>query len=124
MNIREARQDERLTVRSIFDVAMLRVPDFPKQTLVVAAEDDNVLGAMAVETEGFAEPGEIHAIAVRPRRRGQGIGSRLVEEASRRWDPVVAEFDERVRPFYEAHGFDIQPVGGGRFRGVKPGDPT
>jgi GNAT superfamily N-acetyltransferase len=124
MDIREARPDEHLTVRSIFDVAMLDVPDFPAKKLIVAAADDRVLGGMAVETDGFGERGEIHAIAVRPRRRGQGVGSQLVGEAERRWDPVVAEFDERVRPFYEALDFDIESVGGSRFRGRKPGDPV
>ena len=124
MNVREARPDEHLAVRSIFDVAMLDLPDFPAKKLLVAAEDDRVLGGMAVETDGFGERGEIHAIAVRPRRRGQGVGSRLVGEAERRWNPVVAEFDERVRPFYEALGFDIESTDGDRFRGRKPGDPV
>lgn len=124
MHVREANPSEHLTVRSIFDVAMLQVPDFPDKELIVAAEDDRVLGAMAVETDGFAEPGEIHAIAVRPRCRGRGIGSQLVTEAEQRWDPVIAEFDERVRRFYESHGFDIEPVGEDRLRGWKRGNPT
>lgn len=119
MNVREARPEERLTVRSIFDVAMLDVPNLLACELLVAAEDGRVLGAAAVEAEAIGAPGEVHAIAVRPRRRGQGIGTALVHEAETRWDPVVAEFDERVRPFYERLEFSIEPVGDGRYRGEK-----
>lgn len=121
MKVREARPEERLAVRSIFDVAMLQVPDLLRLTLLVAVEDDRVLGAAAVEADGRGDPGEIHAIAVRPRRRGQGIGTALVAEAERRWTPVLAEFDERVLPFYEALDFGITPIeGAGRFRAEKP----
>ncbi|MFC7176473.1 GNAT family N-acetyltransferase [Halosegnis marinus] len=122
MNVREARPDERLAVRSIFDVAMLQVPDLLSMELLVAVEDDRVLGAAAVEADGIGDPGEVHAVAVRPRRRGQGIGTALVAAAEERWDPVVAEFDERVRPFYDALDFEVEATGNGRFRGEKRTD--
>lgn len=123
MNVREARPDERLAVRSLFDVAMLQVPDLLAMELLVAVADDRVVGAAAVDADGIGDPGEIRAIAVRPRRRGRGVGSALVGAAEDRWDPVTAEFDERVRPFYEALGFDVEPVGDGRLRGVKRTSP-
>ncbi|MDZ7745072.1 MAG: GNAT family N-acetyltransferase [Halobacteriales archaeon] len=116
MEIRGATSEEIQTVRSIFDVAMLQVPDLPRMTVLVAAEANRVLGGTAVETDG--ERGQLCAIAVRPRRRGQGIGTALVEEATDRWDPVVAEFNERVCPFYESLDFAISPTGNGRFHGV------
>ena len=119
MNVREADNDERLAVRSLFDVAMLQVPDLLSMELLVAVVDDRVVGAAAVDADGIGEPGEIRAIAVRPRRRGQGVGSTLVAAAEERWTPVTAEFDERVRPFYEALGFDVEPSGDGRIHGVK-----
>jgi GNAT superfamily N-acetyltransferase len=119
MNVREARPEERLTVRSIFDVAMLDVRNLLACELLVAVEDGRVLGAAAVEADGIGDPGEVHAIAVRPRRRGQGIGTALVREAETRWDPVTAEFDERVRPFYDRLEFSIEPIGDGRYRGEK-----
>jgi GNAT superfamily N-acetyltransferase len=123
MHVREADADERLAVRSLFDVAMLQVPDLLAMELLVAVADDRVVGAAAVDADGIGDPGEIRAIAVRPRRRGRGIGGALVGAAEERWEPVTAEFDERVRPFYEALGFDVESVGDGRFRGVKHTTP-
>ena len=120
MNVRGATSGEYQTVRSIFDVAMLQVPDLPTMEVLVATESDRILGGAAVEVDGGrGDRGELHAIAVRPRRRGQGIGTELVEEATERWDPAVASFDERVRPFYETLEFDISPTGNGRLRGVR-----
>jgi ribosomal protein S18 acetylase RimI-like enzyme len=61
---------------------------------------------------------EIEAIAVRRRYRDRGIGSALVDRVRHGTGSiVVAEFDERVRPFYAALGFRIEPIGNDRFRG-------
>ena len=63
---------------------------------------------------------KIDAVAVRRRRRGQGIGTALVEAASDRRGRVTAAFDADVRPFYEALGFAIQPLSeSDRYRGVR-----
>jgi hypothetical protein len=42
-----------------------------------------------------------------------------VETALDRLGPLVAEFDDHVRPFYEALGFRIEPIGSDRYRGVR-----
>jgi len=69
-----------------------------------------------------AEPGprRIQAIAVRPRRRGQGIGTALVEAAAEAVGPLVAAFDDDLRPFYEQMGFEVELLEGGRCRGCLP----
>ncbi|WP_302082775.1 GNAT family N-acetyltransferase [Salinibaculum rarum] len=78
------------------------------------AETDRILGALVLDGE------EITAVAVRKRRQGQGIGTMLVEAAADRRERLVAEFDSRVRPFWESLGFDItQAVEIDRFRGVR-----
>lgn len=126
MNVRPARDDERLTVRRILDAAVLRYGDLDEREVLVAAEDDQgavegvqvvveddrVLGALVLDRT------EIEAVAVRRRRRGQGIGTALVEAAVERRDRLVAEFDAHVRPFYESLGFDVERVEEKRCRGV------
>lgn len=77
------------------------------------SEPERVLGALVLDGE------EITAIAVRRRRRGQGIGTRLVEAAADRHERLVAEFDPRVRPFWASLDFDVDVAGDGRYRGVR-----
>lgn len=72
-----------------------------------------ILGALVLDGE------EIVAVAVRRRRRGQGIGSALVDAARNRHGRLVAHFRESVRPFWESLEFDIESTDeDGRFRGV------
>lgn len=76
-------------------------------------EEGRVLGALILEGE------EITAVAVRRRRRDQGIGTALVEAASRRRDRLVATFDPGVCPFWESLGFETSRLGeSDRYRGV------
>jgi GNAT superfamily N-acetyltransferase len=147
MNVRPAHEDEHLTVRRILDAAVLRYGDLDRREVLVAVEtgseraeggsgrgDDD---AAAVETDGDAaeddvgglksgwvlgalvlDGAEIEAVAVRRRRRGQGIGTALVEAAAERRNRLDAEFDAHVCPFYEALGFDVERVEEKRYRGV------
>lgn len=76
-----------------------------------------VLGALVLDGN------EVEAVAVRPGRRGRGIGTALVEAAAERAagedDRLVAAFDAGVRPFYESLGFEVGPADEpGRYRGV------
>lgn len=78
------------------------------------AAPERVLGALVLDGEG------ITAVAVRRRRRGQGIGTALVRAAARRRERLVAEFDRAVEPFWASLGFEVQPLAGGdRARGIK-----
>jgi GNAT superfamily N-acetyltransferase len=81
--------------------------------LVAVARDDTatgdadgtrVLGALVLDGP------EITAVAVRRRRRGQGIGRALVEAAAARRERLVAECDPNVAPFWRTLGFACSPV--------------
>lgn len=113
VEIRPADPAETTTVRSILDAAMLEVDAaaLSDGTTLVAAVDDRILGALVLDGRA------VDAIAVRPGRRGQGIGSALVAAAADRRDHLTAEFAPDVRPFYEKLGFQIS-CEDGRCRGV------
>lgn len=133
--VREATADEVAAVLGVLDAAALetdaeRVRQSVEDggTLVAVSDggtdgdgradgDDGgdtgtLVGALVLEGE------EIASVAVRRRRRGQGIGRALVAAAAGRRDRLVAEFDACVRPFYERLGFRIEPLGDDRFRGL------
>ncbi|KZX46930.1 GNAT family N-acetyltransferase [Haloarcula sp. K1] len=126
MHVRTATADEVPAVMNVLDGAVLsiavetvRAGAEDDGTLVAVSDDDpaaeRVLGALVLDDT------HIEAVAVRRRRRGQGIGTALVEAALDRRDCVTAEFDADVRPFYEALGFDVTPLAdeADRFRGER-----
>lgn len=111
VTVREATVDELPDVLNVVDGAVLATDSGRLRSaldrgdvLVAVAGGERVLGALVLDGE------EITAIAVRQRRRGQGIGTALVDAATARRDCLVAEFDPRVRPFWTAVDFDITPV--------------
>lgn len=113
MKIRGASKDEYPIVRSICNAAMLDVERglLRRSSVLVAESDGPIIGALVLRE------GEIEAIAVRPGRRGQGIGTSLVEAASRCRPRLVAKFDPAVRDFYQSLGFDVS-CEDGRCRGI------
>ena len=116
VRVREVRADEHAAAMNVIDGAMLAVDAdrvaSDATTTLVACEADRVLGALVLDGE------RVVAVAVRRSRRGQGVGTALVEAAAARRERLVAEFDERVRPFYGSLGFEVTPLGDGRLRGV------
>lgn len=73
---------------------------------------DRILGVLVLDGR------EVTALAVRRRRRSQGVGTTLVDAARQRRSGLVAEFDERVRPFWESVGCTIDAIEeSGRYRG-------
>ncbi|MFT4889187.1 MAG: GNAT superfamily N-acetyltransferase [Halobacteriales archaeon] len=126
MHVREARPADRVDVRRVLDAAMLDAEGLPARIeagdVLVAVADDRVLGACVlvppddapdwvarVGVEGGLERGidaHVEAIAVRRRRRGEGIGGALIDRAGGR-GALSAAFEADVRPFYENLGFDV-----------------
>ncbi|WP_367176949.1 GNAT family N-acetyltransferase [Haloarcula rubripromontorii] len=126
MHVRTAHPDEVPAVMNVLDGAVLSIA---VETVRAGAEDGGTLVATSgdSETDGrvlgalVVDGTHIEAVAVRRRRRGQGIGTALVEAALDRRGRVTAEFDADVRPFYEQLEFDIEPLDSesDRFRGVR-----
>lgn len=117
--VREAAVADLPDVLNIIDGAALRVDvdglreRIASEDVLVAVEEGRVLGTLVLDGDRVA------AVAVRRGRRDQGVGAALVEAAADRRDRLVAEFDARVRPFWESLGFDIEPVEEpDRYRGV------
>lgn len=128
IRIRPATSAELVGVRNVLDGAALCVERslsdaIAEQAVFVAvSERETVLGAVVLAGR------EITAIAVRPGRRGQGIGTGLVDAAehgiksgdaggNRR--SLVAEFDAGVADFWKHVGFTCEEIDPGRFRGER-----
>lgn len=136
IDVRAAEGDELPAVMNVLDAAMLetdaatvrgRLVGDTEGSVLVAVQEGRVLGACLVDTPGNEPhdagggPAHVEAVAVRPGRRGQGVGSALIEAAVDRWGQLTADFDERVRPFYESLGFEVGRVSDGDEGGQEGG---
>lgn len=131
MRIREARPADRVDVRRVLDAAMLAVEDLPDRIdagdVLVAVENGSVRGACVLvppeEAPDWvaraAVDAHVDAIAVRRRRRGEGVGRELIDHARERGS-LSAAFEGDVRPFYDDLGFEILDgtTADGRLRAV------
>ena len=95
------------------DVATVRAAMDAAGALVAVSDDgERVRGANVLDGH------HVEAGAVRRKRRGQHIGSTLVEAAIDRRPRLTAAFDEDLRAFYADLGFDVEPTDQpGRWRG-------
>lgn len=122
--VRAATDADATAARSVLDAAMLDVGGFDGRLaagdVLVAAVEDRVVGAAMLRPHYVRSGTHVEAIAVRPRRRGQGIGTALIDAVTAR-RPLTAEFDADVRAFYESLGFSVRPLEDGRCRGVLEG---
>lgn len=106
--VREARSEEFLAVVRLLEGALLEIdPEDVRGAVeagdvLVCVEDGAVRGALVLDG------GRIESVAVRRIHRGRGLGSALVWAAADREGELTAEFDPRVREFYEALGFEIR----------------
>jgi GNAT superfamily N-acetyltransferase len=113
--IREASPRDHLGVMQVIDGANLELSAetverrIEADRVLVADDDNRIVGALV--TVARDDGAHVEAVAVRRRRRGQGIGSGLVEAAAEHWTPLTAEFDPDVRPFYDDLGFDVEERG-------------
>jgi GNAT superfamily N-acetyltransferase len=119
MRVRDATVEDLPAVMNVLDGAVLAVDvetvraSIGRDEALVAVTDEQVLGALVLDGS------HIEAVAVRRRRRGQGIGTALIEAAADRRERLTAEFDVAVRPFYESLGFAVESLDEpGRCRGV------
>lgn len=116
--VRRATSGDRAAIRNVVDGA-----DLSLDAGVLDAALDREAVYVAVSAAGtvlgslVCDGTEIVAVAVRPGRRGQRIGSALVEAAVADHDRLVAEFNPAVRPFWESVEFEIEPLETGRLRG-------
>ena len=128
--IREGDPDDFVAAMRILEGALLdadpeavrkrlREPVGRADTVLVAETDERrVIGALVlVGADGAAGPesmdhdsggAHVEAIAVHRPRRGSGVGSALVSAARERAGRLTADFDPRVRDFYESLGFEIE----------------
>lgn len=101
--------------------ALVAVPlaEFESDDAVEADEADAESADEASgESSDDAESGaHVEAVAVRLRRRGQGIGTALMRDAAERWRPLTADFYPGLSGFYEKLEFDIEKRDG-QYRGV------
>ncbi|KAB1192700.1 GNAT family N-acetyltransferase [Haloferax sp. MBLA0076] len=121
--VREGGPDELVAVMRVLDAGLLEVAASEVRErletgdCLVADASGRVVGALVLDDD------YIDAVAVSPSRRGNGVGTALVEAAVARQGRLVADFDARVRPFYESLGFSIEPTSEAqaddRFRGVR-----
>jgi ribosomal protein S18 acetylase RimI-like enzyme len=80
----------------------------------VALTDGAVVGTVMAGYDGHR--GWIYSMAVHPDHRGRGTGSRLLSFAERRLalrgcmkiNLQIMEGNEKVRAFYEAHGYSVE----------------
>lgn len=142
LTVRPAREGDLAAVMNVLDGALLAVGGetvadriAAGDAVLVADVDGRIVGALVLdrpERGGLAprpeeirpETRHVEAVAVRRRRRDQGIGRRLIEAAAERCDYLTADYRPEVREFYEAVGFTVTDEGtgegdGGRLRGMR-----
>nr|WP_224270725.1 GNAT family N-acetyltransferase [Haloprofundus salinisoli] len=75
-------------------------------SVLVAERSGHVVGALVRDDD------HVDAVAVRRQHRAAGVGTALVRDALSRTGHLTAEFDPRVREFYESLGFEIRERNG------------
>ena len=117
-NIRSATIPDLPSIMNIIDGSMLQLDlnivqsRISSKEVLVADSSETILGILV------STGNTIEVIAVRSKRRDQGIGSALVKTAAKNSNkPLIAEFDKESLQFYQKLGFSISPKTDGRYLG-------
>lgn len=133
MEVRQAAVEDLSAVATVLDAAMLSTGDLQERVaagdVLVATDGGPAVGALVVAPPTAAPDwarewwtdAHVAAVAVRRRRRGQGVGTALVEAAGER-GRLTAAFDPDLRGFYEGLGFEVEAGPDDRLRGVRPAE--
>lgn len=112
VTVEEAGPDDLAAVMNVFDGADLEVGAESVaehidrgEVLVARSKAGTVVGALVGRPRD--RDVRIEPIAVRPGRRGQGIGTLLLHDAAERWGRLTASFERELAPFYRQAGFDV-----------------
>lgn len=121
--VRTAVAEDRISVLRLLEGALL---DVDPQTVSTAITDDRVLvvgdpitGALVATQR--SDSTHVTAIAVHPHHRRTGLGTALITAAADRWGQLIATFDERAYPFYDALDCTITQTNG-RWQATYPPD--
>lgn len=116
--IRSATTSDLPSIMNIIDGSMLQLDleivqsRISSEEVLVAESPETILGTLV--STGHT----IEVIAVRSKRRDQGIGSALVKTAANKSNkPLIAEFDKESLQFYQKLGFSISSKTDGRYMG-------
>lgn len=119
ISVRPATAEDYVAAMAVVEAALLAVDagtvrrSIAEAQVIVATSGGRVLGVVVLDGS------HVEAIAVRPARRGQGIGTALIEAAAERHDRLTATFASAVRPFFAAVGFASVPLADDRWWGVR-----
>lgn len=127
VSIDVATPADRVPVSRVLDGALLEVPELQDRlaagTVLTAKDDGTVVGALVLDEggpgrervpESWPDATHVQAVAARRKRRHSGIGTALLRAAVDRWGPLTADFDQRVRPFYESLDAECRADADGR----------
>lgn len=107
--VREGQSDEHVAVMRLFEGALL---DVDAETVAAGLTADELMVAEPADRERIVgallvDDCHVRAVAVHPSWRRRGVGAALVATAAERFGRLTADFDPRIREFYESLGFEI-----------------
>lgn len=123
VRVRQADSSDVVAIANVLDGAGLALSH---RSLRASVARDDALVAVATADVGegpvlgavVCDGSRVLGVAVRRRRRSQGIGTALLRAALADRRSLSATFDDDVRPFYEQLGFAIEAADeSGRWRG-------